>query len=106
MKDLLKRTAGLLGFEVRRTLPPPLPPLVEPSITVVEAGLLKEFATRAAQFSSAAETSAVRRLYLTGILGPEQPHAKPRIPIGGSKTSDIGVWRRETDAQDSAFVRR
>ncbi len=48
----------------------------------------------------------MRQLYLTGLLGPTPPPEGSRLPIGGTETANLGIWKRESAAADAAFVRR
>jgi hypothetical protein len=105
MRSLFKRLARSLGYEVRAIQEPPLGPLPgEPKALDYE--LLRTFATRAARLSvPAAETRALRQLYLTGILGAAPSLDEARIARGGPHTLKLGVWKREGAGKDAAFVR-
>lgn len=67
---------------------------------------LKEFAIRAAEFAaSPPETRAVRNLYLTGILNEQSNLEINRIEVGNANTSEVGIWRKASQAKDAPYVR-
>lgn len=105
MKNLLKRAARSLGYEIR-AIPTSPPQRLLHETTPFEYDLLRNFASRAAEFAASAnETRAVRQLYLTGILRPALPPEGSYIPIGGPGTGRVGIWQKEHAAGNAAFIR-
>lgn len=106
MKKLLQRAARSLGYEIRAIVPSPPQEFVTET-TPFEYELLRDFATRAAEFAGSPEqTQAVRQLYLTGLLGPPLPREGSRLPIGSVGTPNVGIWKLEGTAANAAYVRR
>ena len=106
IKRIVKRLVRALGYEVHR-VGPPMTSAHAPETTAEEYELVGAFATRTAQLIAPLEESqALRHMHLTGILRPPAyPHGE-HIEPGGAHTPAIGIWRRETSAKDSGFVRR
>jgi hypothetical protein len=108
MKKVLKWIVRRLGYQVSQ-IPPPVDYVIfnetmDPAHDLLG---LREFATRAAEFSASPhETQAICNLHLTGIL-KEQPFPEiSRIDVGNAKTLQVGIWRKKSQAKDAPFVRR
>jgi hypothetical protein len=108
MKKVLKSIARYLGYEITQ-IPPPAGHMVFREAMDREYDLLglKDFATRAAEFSTSPDaTQAVCNLHLTGIW-KEQPSVEvSRIEVGNASTLQVGIWRKKSQAKDAPFVRR
>jgi hypothetical protein len=106
MKRVLKSLAHRLGLEITR-LPPAPRNLVFDETMELDRGLLKEFATRAAQFSTSPDiTESIRKLHLAGVFRERPVSQYGRIEIGDERTVEVGLWRKESTDKSAPFVRQ
>src|SRR5262249_55666314 len=101
MKRLLKAMARYFGYEIRQIPPPPMHVTFDDSLER-DREFLRPFATRTAELAGSPDaTEAIRHLYLSGIF-KEQPSSDfSHIEIGGPGTLQVGIWKRESPAQDA-----